>query len=289
MELPPTLALAQAVPILPDRPGYWFEPKWDGHRAAMVRTEDSVIIYARSGRIVTSHWMDLATAGMALLPGTVLDGEAVIWHGGRLDFSAVQSRAASSVRRARELAARLPASFVAWDILQHPTLGDVRSRTYVERRGLLLDLLAQIGPPIQVTPATDDRDTALLWYEALVEQGFEGLVCKFAGQGYPGGRRSWVKVRHAETQDAAVVGFTGPRARPRNLALVLTDDDRPRVSARLDTRLSAQLGTLLADATATGPAVAHGGERFTGLTTGVIVEVLAGTGRHGTLTVARVR
>ncbi|MEU0836230.1 hypothetical protein [Streptomyces sp. NPDC005969] len=40
----------------------------------MVRTEDTVALYARSGRVVTSHWMDLATAGMELLPGTVLDG-----------------------------------------------------------------------------------------------------------------------------------------------------------------------------------------------------------------------
>ena len=34
---------------------------------------------------------------MALRQGTVLDGEAVIWRGGRLDFGAAQSRAASSV------------------------------------------------------------------------------------------------------------------------------------------------------------------------------------------------
>ncbi|MFE5097741.1 hypothetical protein ACFRCI_47670 [Streptomyces sp. NPDC056638] len=78
------------------------------------RTDDTVFLYARSGRIVTQHWMDLAVAGMELRPGTVLDGEAVIWRDGRLDFAAAQSRAASSVTRARALAARYPASYARW-------------------------------------------------------------------------------------------------------------------------------------------------------------------------------
>ena len=73
----------------------------DGHRVVLRRTDDTVILYARSGRVVTPYWMDLALAGMALRPGTALDGEAVIWREGRLDFGAAQSRAASSVTRHR--------------------------------------------------------------------------------------------------------------------------------------------------------------------------------------------
>ncbi|MGC5008539.1 hypothetical protein [Streptomyces sp. NBC_00353] len=68
-------------------------------RVVLRRTDDTVILYARSGRVVTLCWMDLALAGMALRPDTALDGEAVIWCDGRLDFGAAQSRAASSVTR----------------------------------------------------------------------------------------------------------------------------------------------------------------------------------------------
>ncbi|WP_406408820.1 hypothetical protein [Streptomyces sp. NBC_01643] len=74
MEFPIKVALAQAVPTLPDGLGWWFEPKFDRHRAVLRRTDDTVILYARSGRIVTPQWMDLAVAGMELRPGTVLDG-----------------------------------------------------------------------------------------------------------------------------------------------------------------------------------------------------------------------
>ncbi|MCX4400206.1 MULTISPECIES: hypothetical protein [unclassified Streptomyces] len=46
----------------------------DGHRTVLRRTDDTVVLYARSGRVVTQHWMDLAVAGMELRPDTVLDG-----------------------------------------------------------------------------------------------------------------------------------------------------------------------------------------------------------------------
>ncbi|MFI8817357.1 MULTISPECIES: ATP-dependent DNA ligase [unclassified Streptomyces] len=85
---PTRVALARAVPVLPRGPGRWYEPRFDGHRMLLRLTEDSVALYARSGRIVTSHWTDLATAGThGLAPGTGLDGEAVIWRDGKLDFS----------------------------------------------------------------------------------------------------------------------------------------------------------------------------------------------------------
>ncbi|MGW2090236.1 ATP-dependent DNA ligase, partial [Streptomyces sp. NPDC001880] len=101
--------------------------------------------------------------------------------------------AASSTTRARALATRYPASYICWDLLQHPdpAIDDCRSRPYTERRALLLGLLADVGPPIQAVPATDDRDVAVLWYDALREQGIEGIVCKRGSAGYPSGQRRW--------------------------------------------------------------------------------------------------
>ncbi|MFF3531292.1 hypothetical protein ACFYX5_31905 [Streptomyces rubiginosohelvolus] len=92
MEFPILPALARAVPTLPTGPGWNFEIKVDGHRMIVRRTGDGVICYSRTGRTVTSHWMDLAVPAMALPPGTVLDGEAAIWNAGTVDFGAVQAR-----------------------------------------------------------------------------------------------------------------------------------------------------------------------------------------------------
>ncbi|MEU0103548.1 hypothetical protein [Streptomyces sp. NPDC006267] len=45
----------------------------------------------------------------------------------------------------------------------------------------------------------------------------------------------------------------------------------------------------MADAPATGEQRTESGETYTALATGLVVEVLAGTGRHGTLNVVRAR
>ncbi|MFF2331987.1 DNA ligase, partial [Streptomyces sp. NPDC058103] len=289
-ELPVPLALAQAVPRLPRGAAgvWWYEPKFDGHRVVLERTAETVRLYARSGRVVTSPWMDLAVAGMQLEPGTVLDGEAVIWSGGRLDFAAVQARAASGADRSRILAGRLPASYAVWDILSHPVHGDVRGRRYTERRRLLLDILAPVGPPIQAVPATDDYDIAMTWYESLQAQGIEGIVAKRAASTYKGGR-IWAKTRHAETTEAAVVGFTGSPAQPRALAVRL-DDGRTVLTQRLPAALARAAAAYLAGAAPGPPAVTATGDAYTTTTVeDLIVEVLAGTTRHQVVTATRLR
>ncbi|MGC5005486.1 hypothetical protein [Streptomyces sp. DT203] len=80
--------------------------------------------------------------------------------------------------RARALAARHPASYACWDLMQHPdpAIGDTRTLPCTKRRTLLLGLLAEAGPPIQSIPATDDRDVAEHWYKARQAQGIEGVL-----------------------------------------------------------------------------------------------------------------
>lgn len=190
VDFPINVALAELVPTLPIGTNWRSEPKLDGHRTIMWREENTVRLQARSGRNVTPVWMDLALAGLNMLPpNTVLDGEAVIYMGAKIDFAAAQSRAASTPARARRLAKDLPAHFAAWDILVRPELGDVRARPYDTRRALLLDLLHEydVQPPIQAVPMTDDPDVAMVWYQQLREQGVEGLIWKPATSAYRAG------------------------------------------------------------------------------------------------------
>ncbi|MGW6361306.1 ATP-dependent DNA ligase [Streptomyces sp. NPDC055092] len=268
--------------------GWWYEIKFDGHRTILWRDAETVRLQARSGRTVTSAWMDLAVAGMASLrPGTVLDGEAVIYNEGRVDFAAAQSRAASGPVRARELAAVLPASYAVWDLLAHPELGDVRSRPYTERRALLLDLLHDVPPPIQAVPATDDPDVAQLWYDTLRDQGIEGVVCKCATSPYRAGR-IWKKVRHSDTVDADVVGYVGPASRPHRVAVRLPDGSRV-LSQALTAPLAAEIARHVLDAGPGRRARTSAGDAYVTTSQGLVVEVLAGTTRHSVVTVTRVR
>lgn len=287
MEYPVIVALAEPASTLPAGPGWWFEPKFDGDRAILWR-RDTVRIQTRSGRDATQQWYDLAAAGMDLPPDTVLDGEAVVWRDGKTDFGAVRSRASARGRRLADLVARYPASYAAFDIVMLAGV-DLRGRPYLERRQALLDVLAELPPPIQAVPATDDPDVARAWIEQLAGQGIEGVVAKRATSTYRAGRSpAWRKVRHSETVDAEVIGYTGTAARPTKLVVRLPDGRR-MLSQTLAPRLSRDVAQHLAGAEPGQRARTGDGETYTTSAAGVVVEVLAGTTRHATVSVTRVR
>lgn len=179
MQWPVEVALARPTPTLPSGPGWSYEIKVDGHRTVLWRAQDTVRLQSRSGRDVTSPWMDLARAGTALPPGVILDGEAVVIVDDAVSFEAAQARAASSPSRARRLAERYPALLIVWDVLALPT-GDVRARPYTWRRAALLDLVANLPDPspIQAVSATADLALAQSWYDSLQGAGAEGIVAK---------------------------------------------------------------------------------------------------------------
>ncbi|WP_267244869.1 ATP-dependent DNA ligase [Streptomyces sp. PR69] len=307
---PLKVALAEPVSELPRGPGLAYEPKFDGHRMVIFRTADEVadgaadgaaggaaggvLLQARSGRIVTAAFPDLAEAARRLPVGTVLDGEVVVWHEGRTDFAAVQRRAAATPARAPALARRLPASYAAFDLLAEAGQ-DLRPRPYGERRARLVALLGPLGPPLQPVPMTQDADEAGTWYDRLPAVGLEGLVVKRLDEPYRGGVRAWRKLRHTDAHDAAVVGFTGPAARPSALALVLPDDDTPVLSAPLSPALRAQAGAALkapgrvGEDTGTVVATGLGEVGYREVRPGLTAEVERITTRHTVTTVLRLR
>jgi hypothetical protein len=223
---------------------------------------------------------------MDLPSDTVLDGEAVIWRDGRMDFGAVRSRASASGRRLADLVRQCPASYAVFDCLMLDGR-DLRGRPYTERRAALLEVLEPLGPPLQAVPATDDIEVARVWFEVLPDQGVEGLVAKRA-DGLYRPDRSWRKIRTAETVDAEIIGYTGPPARPKRVAVRL-QDGRCLLSRALAPAIAAELGRHIVGAGPGLRARADGGEPYTTTGRGMVVEVESGTTRHATVAVMRVR
>src|SRR4051794_19914210 len=89
---PVRLALAKAEESIPSSTAFpgraFFELKWDGYRVAVVvRDKERARLWSRQGKDLTDVFPDLAAAAVEQVkPGTVLDAEAVIWNGDRLDF-----------------------------------------------------------------------------------------------------------------------------------------------------------------------------------------------------------
>jgi ATP-dependent DNA ligase len=206
--------------------GCLYEPKWDGYRALVRVDDDGTRIRSRRGTDLTPGFPDIAEAlAMQLHPGTVMDGELVIWNTdtGSLDFAALQHRL-TSPRRAVMMARRRPASFVAFDLLVDAGT-PLAGRPLRERRRALERLIPLLEPPLQVTPATRRRDIAATWLRdyATADVGVEGLVIKGLAQPYRPDTRAWLKVKSRSTEEAIVGAVTGTIARPERLILGLPD------------------------------------------------------------------
>ena len=96
MKPPFLVALARSAARIPDegslRGGVIYEPKWDGVRL-VAGIAERVTLWSRQGKDLTQGFPDLVEAAREQLPaGCVVDGEAVAWSGGRLDFERVLRR-----------------------------------------------------------------------------------------------------------------------------------------------------------------------------------------------------
>src|SRR5262252_7470521 len=97
---------------------YLYEPKWDGFRAIVFRSEDDVYIQSRDLRPLDRYFPDLHQALLERLPrNCVVDGEIVIATEHGLDFDVLQLRLHPAASRVERLARETPSSFVAFDLL----------------------------------------------------------------------------------------------------------------------------------------------------------------------------
>ncbi|MBW0254472.1 MULTISPECIES: ATP-dependent DNA ligase [unclassified Cellulomonas] len=235
--MPGDVMLARAVETIAETTalpgGTTWEPKWDGYRAVLVVNEHGARILSRRGTDLTAALPDLATAAAAQVPaGTVLDGEAVVWSTttGTLDFSALQRRVASP-RTAARLAREQPASYAAFDVLEHDRT-DLRPLPHHQRRAVLAELAAAWAPPMTLSPSTSDIEVAAAWFRDLAAAGIEGLVAKGGAQPYRPGRRDWLKVKHRSVLDVVCAAVIGPAAAPGAAVAGLPIDGELRIVGR---------------------------------------------------------
>ncbi len=208
---------------LPEGEGWQYEPKWDGFRGLLENGCGDPRLWSRNGRPLLRYFPELARLGELLPPVSALDGEIVIARNGQLDFDAMQTRLHPAESRVRRLAAEIPATFVAFDVLLWD--GDeVWRRPLNERRAFLEAHVT--GIPL--SPATSEREEALGWLERFESIGLDGVIGKRTAAAYePGSRNSVVKVKPERTADCVVVGvrFKAGSERIATLLLGLVSDE----------------------------------------------------------------
>jgi ATP-dependent DNA ligase len=211
MELPinPPVKPMLAKPVADIPAGQIYEPKWDGFRSIIFRDGAEVEIGSRNEKPMTRYFPEVVEAVLANFPDrAVIDGEVIVADTERntLDFEALQQRIHPAASRVELLSVRTPASFVAFDLL---ALGDedLTELPFAERRARLQEALKDAKPPVYVTPATDDVDTAGRWFAEFEGAGLDGLIAKQHDLVYQPDKRVMTKIKHKRTADCVVAGY----------------------------------------------------------------------------------
>ena len=206
-----TLMLASAEERPFTRKGWVFELKYDGYRLLAERSGREAHLGSRAGNDLTATFPEIARAVRGLpYEGLLLDGEVVVPDAeGRPSFGRLQGRGRILNRDdALKASVERPAIYHAFDILALEGF-DLRSRTLLERKGILRDVLPSVGP-IRYADHIAEQGQAM--YEQVERMGLEGIVAKKADSPYRGGRsKSWLKIRTVRTEDFVVVGWTEPK------------------------------------------------------------------------------
>ncbi len=211
--------LAKPAAVIPS--GQFYEPKWDGFRSIVFRDGAEVEIGSRKERPMTRYFPEVVEAVKRNFPErAVIDGEIVIAGEGGLDFWALQQRIHPAASRVAMLAAKTPASFIAFDLL---ALGgdDLMGAPFADRRAALERALANAAPPIHVTPITRDEAVARDWFERFEGAGLDGLIAKRADLRYEPDKRVMTKIKHVRTADCVVAGYRVHKSAPDAIGSLL--------------------------------------------------------------------
>jgi ATP-dependent DNA ligase len=207
---------AQLVSTLPEGDGWQYEPKWDGFRGVLENDGGELALWSRNARPLLRYFPELRPLGDLLPPHSALDGEIVITRDGVLEFDLMQMRLHPAESRVRKLAAEIPATFIAFDVLLWD--GEEVWREPLEaRRTALLDRARGFTVSSISAAAADARG----WLSSLDKAGLDGVVAKRLGLPYlPGSREGVVKVKRHKTADCVVAGVRW-KAKPTTIATLL--------------------------------------------------------------------
>jgi DNA ligase-1 len=163
------------------------EWKYDGVRAQLVRRGEGVWLWSRGEELLNEAFPDVLGAAHDLPPGTVLDGELLVWRDDRpAPFSDLQKRLGRK-RPSASFLERLPVVFLAYDLLEEQGC-DLRSLSLRERRARLQVLLqgrAIAASALLSEPSWDELNGRR---QQAREQGVEGLMLKHLDSRYGIGR-----------------------------------------------------------------------------------------------------
>jgi bifunctional non-homologous end joining protein LigD len=173
------------------------EIKYDGYRIQVHLNRGRKKVFTRNGLDWTKRFTEIA--GALAIPGeAIVDGEVVVVHEGRTNFSELQAELAAG-RQGRLV-------YYAFDLLWRD--GDLRKLPQIERKQRLLDLLGENDIEMPVLYSEHLTGDGQEMFEHAAKLGWEGIVSKRVDAPYRSERtEAWLKVKTVQREKFPVVGF----------------------------------------------------------------------------------
>jgi len=188
------------------------EPKLDGMRCEL-RNLDQVRLVRENGNDKSIQFPEIMRAVQDSLPqDTILDGEICLLEANRLraDFFTLSPRFNLGDKlRIKLLSQKIPATFVAFDILRFNG-ENMENKPYYERR----EVLESIKMPMSMTIMQQFKPQDLL--PKVEPMDLEGIVLKNKFSTY---RQDWFKFKYVYEDDFTVVGTTSEKRLISSLVL----------------------------------------------------------------------
>ncbi len=221
-----------------DSDEHLFEIKWDGTRGLAFREVDELRMLNRRRRPMLERYPELDVLE-GLQPGLVLDGEVVMFQNGQPDFQLMLRREqARTPRRAAELAAQFPATFVVFDLL-YRGFESVMDATLDSRRELLERVVDALDCP-SVVLSEGITGAGKAYFEEASRRELEGVVAKRRKGRYETGKRSgsWVKIKRRISYYCVIVGYLEEQGDLRSLLVAMDVDGELTYAGRVGSGLS---------------------------------------------------
>jgi bifunctional non-homologous end joining protein LigD len=213
--------LATLVDEVPTGNSWIHEYKYDGYRLLLAVGDGVATAWTRNGKDWSDKFKALVKAAAKLPSGCLIDGEAAaIDDNGMPSFQLLQSTLKD------QKGANLV--FYAFDLLVDRG-EDIKKLPQIERKARLASLLEGVPPPILYGDHIVGRGEAM--FNAMCEQGGEGIVSKKANAPYRGGRtRCWLKVKCIQRQEFVIVGWSESDKRMGFRSLLLAANDAGKLT-----------------------------------------------------------
>lgn len=196
-----------------DSPEYCFQPKVDGIRILAHKQGDKVELYTRHGNIWTTKFPEVVEAVRTLDEDTcILDGEAVVFRGGRQSFDDVMVRARlTNPYKINAGVLTHPVTYVVWDVLQT----GIQDHTRLPLRARMEILDQTVGRTATLLPTFTIVGSGTELHEKMKEMDWEGTCAKHVDSPYRLNERhptDWVKIKLWKTMDTCILAW---RQQPR--------------------------------------------------------------------------